>query len=56
MGERVKITESTKYVVKDRANHRAITNGASRANAHAVRRHLGDRFYVFNRITKRESR
>jgi hypothetical protein len=52
----VKITESTKYVVKDRANHRAITNGASRTNAHAVRRLLGDRFYVFNRITKRESR
>ena len=52
----VKITESTKYVVKDRVNHRAITNGASRTNAHAVRRHLGDRFYVFNRITKRESR
>jgi hypothetical protein len=55
-GGKVKITENTKYVVKDRANHRAITNGASRTNAHAVRRHLGDRFYVFNRITKRESR
>lgn len=52
----VKITESTKYVVKDRANHRSITNGASRTNAHAVRRHLGDRLYVFTRITKRESR
>lgn len=51
----MKITESTKYVVKERANHRALTNGASRTNAHAVRRHLGDRFYVSNRIAKRES-
>lgn len=52
----MKITESSKYVVKDRANGKAITNGANRTNAHAVRRHLGDRFYVFNRITRRESR
>lgn len=52
----MKITENSKYIVKDLTNHRAITNGASRTNAHAVRRHLGDRFYVFNRITKRESR
>lgn len=52
----MKITENSKYVVKDRANSKAITNGASRTNSHAVRRHLGDRFYVFNRITRRESR
>lgn len=52
----MKITENSKYVVKDRATHQAVTNGASRTNAHVVRRHLGDRFYVFNRITKRESR
>lgn len=52
----MKITENTKYVVKDRTNNLAITNGANRTNAHAVRRYLGDRFYVFNRITRKESR
>lgn len=52
----MKITESTKYVVKDRANHRAITNGANRTNAHSLKGKLGNRFYVSNRITKRESR
>lgn len=56
----MRITENTKYVVRDwakhRATHQAITQGANRANAHAVRRHLGDRFYVFNRITRKESR
>ena len=52
----MRITENSKYVVRDRANHQAITQGATRSNAHAVRRHLGDRFYVFNRITRKESR
>lgn len=52
----MRITENSKYVVKDRETGKAITNGATRTNAHAVRRHLGDRFYVFNRITRRESR
>lgn len=52
----MRINDGNKYVVRDWTNHRAITQGANRTNAHAVRRHLGDRFYVFNRITRKESR
>lgn len=52
----MRINEGNKYVVRDWATHRAVTQGANRANSHAVRRHLGDRFYVFNRITRKESR
>lgn len=52
----MRITENTKYVVREWTTHQAITQGANRTNAHAVRRHLGDRFYVFNRTTRKESR
>lgn len=52
----MKINEGSKYVVRDWANHRAVTQGANRTNVHAVRCHLGDRFYVFNQITRKESR
>lgn len=52
----MRINEGNKYVVRDWTTHQAITQGANRTNAHSLKGKLGDRFYVFNRITRKESR
>jgi hypothetical protein len=49
----MKLTESTKYNV--RFEGRAITQGATRKNAHNLRAKLGQGYVVWNRRTRRES-
>lgn len=51
----MKITQSTKYLVREVSSNRAVTNGANRRDAHAVVRLLGAGFYVYNRVTRRRS-
>ena len=40
----MKITNSTKYLVRELSTNRAVTNGATRGDAHAVVRLLGNGF------------
>lgn len=51
----MRITDSTKYLAREVSTNQAITQGTRRQDAFAVVRLLGERFYVYNRVTRRRS-